>query len=1361
MDNEIYAKNISIIKSRFPYLYNILQTPLQLPFKYEQFYEINGQLNLIAIMDDGRKVPFYEEDDINHQFLKELKAWEPRQYDLIFFIGLGLGYQPLAALKTYVERTPNIVLIEKNISAFNLAIQHIDLSELLLFDRIDIFVGDDFSADDISAHYALHYRIAKCSFISHYQSRKIFGSAFTDFEKEIKEKVNAYIISWNTMRTKGRQAFSNCIKNLPSVFKSFPFNELRDKFKDIPAVCIGAGPSAMDCLPYIKEINNTSIIIATDTSVKGLIENNIHPHVIVTLDYQDINHEKLRHYLYELKNSLLLYNLPVFPYNTSLFPSSKRSVVSTEHFLLKDWMFKGLGLADKTPFSAGSVGNAAISVAIHLGADPIVMVGMDLSFPGGLDHYKGSMIRANIEEITHTNGSSGGLVLSNIAMTSYKTSLEKIVEIYDQREFVNTCLNGAFINGATIKPIHEIVETCKTNLDISIPDRIDEIDWKNRFALNDYLDIIDNTLLNLKSFIMYMASCFKGLQERQRKPKNTINHSHHNIWMISQIEEKYGDLLYIIQSLHEEKFVELSRINYQLKLSTDIEKISNVDKYLEYISFLKESGEFFLKRLAPLKDYVDQWNEYEAKGDKANPIDNLEMARIHANYDQLWIAEICYDIYLKYKPEDEAVHSELCHLYYNYRLWRPFLERLNSMKRYFGLTPLTKNLEELFIKKKKEIHDSIETDIQMKDYNKARLGIIEHTFMDDEDTDRWNLENIIDRQEDTIKKGSSLFDKYVTKQGEGLPAKAKALVEAGRFEASIGIYTSLTLKEGGIKYHEDIGDIRLIQHKFTSALWNYQHLYKNIKGNDVNKDVISGKIKLSQLLSSGTAINKQRQLQLSIIVFNPGHRKCNIDQIRNIEFSKSQEIIVINDNNIQFKSEFDSLQTMKHVNFDNKLMPKALNSAILISAGEFIFFIDVNLIKYIDCNDIESLMDCLKNKDNVGCVSPIPASISEFDSSNSIVEHTSNEFQNQKWHEYKEQYGKKWKHRRLDSDWILENCFMCGFSLFRDIGLFDEQHSNEFSDTIRGFCQRALLEGYHHFLVADLPVPLVNLRYDFKAKGNCQNEATDKINNISIIDSKLFLITAMENAKIEYHRENLTNSIAIISDAIKKYPYDKRLYLTLSEILIDAREYELALSLLKKMPQNRRDINRKILEGFCHEGLGQVDLAEERLVSALFMKKSPFPDALKLKGLIMFGREKIDRAVEAFSMAIELDHGYGDAYTNLGLMAWEKEGKKEEALSYLERGFILNPTASASYKNYHNAISAMGLYEQAEPLFREATVWHPFHKNLHYLYVDVLIKLDKNSQALLIIDKIKKNIVIEEGLLDAEHSLKNKIMIHH
>jgi hypothetical protein len=258
----------------------------------------------------------------------------------------------------------------------------------------------------------------------------------------------------------GREMLSNLMANLPSLAAGVSLGQIKGAFAGFPALCVSAGPSLDEFLPSIKELKDKVVIVALDSAVSTLIPAGITPHIVATCDTRKINFEKIRPYYDQLRDSILVYALEANPDNVRGFPGSYRLAVASDNQFIESWLGPALNIDCNLP-AMSTVSHTVIYSMIALGADPIVVVGMDMSFPNDKSHAQNAINRYGglaASEIVELQGTDGLLVRTYRPMIDYARQLEGVIADSPNR-VVNTCLSGLFIQGMEVKSLQEITET--------------------------------------------------------------------------------------------------------------------------------------------------------------------------------------------------------------------------------------------------------------------------------------------------------------------------------------------------------------------------------------------------------------------------------------------------------------------------------------------------------------------------------------------------------------------------------------------------------------------------------------------------------------------------------------------------------------------------------------------------------------------------------------------------------------------------------------------------------------------------------------------------------------------------------------
>ena len=256
----------------------------------------------------------------------------------------------------------------------------------------------------------------------------------------------------------------------------------------------------------------------------------------------------------------------------------------------------------------------------------------------------------------------------------------------------------------------------------------------------------------------------------------------------------------------------------------------------------------------------------------------------------------------------------------------------------------------------------------------------------------------------------------------------------------------------------------------------------------------------------------------------------------------------------------------------------------------------------------------------------------------------------------------------------------------------------------------------------------------------------------------------LENAIRLFQKGLFEKGIEVFLSGIHRFPADHRVYMSFAEQLINCGRYQDALDVLKEMP-NESGVYKKtsesqnadiaLLEGYCQEGLENYEVASK--IAAQVLKNQPdHPKALNLRGLVAYRKNQKDLSEDSFLRAIEIDPDYGEAYTNLGSLRWESQDTSE-ALRLFEQGFALTPTDLEIAAAYHEAFSELNEFKRAEPIVRKALERFPYSKKIHYILIDVLIKLGKTNESMAQIENAIAICGIENGLIEAALNIRAHI----
>ncbi|MGC2062674.1 MAG: tetratricopeptide repeat protein [Thermodesulfovibrionales bacterium] len=221
-------------------------------------------------------------------------------------------------------------------------------------------------------------------------------------------------------------------------------------------------------------------------------------------------------------------------------------------------------------------------------------------------------------------------------------------------------------------------------------------------------------------------------------------------------------------------------------------------------------------------------------------------------------------------------------------------------------------------------------------------------------------------------------------------------------------------------------------------------------------------------------------------------------------------------------------------------------------------------------------------------------------------------------------------------------------------------------------------------------------------------------------------------------------------------PDNVDIYSIMTEMLIETKCFHEALKAINTVPPAaKNNIKHLIMKAYCMAGLEKYSEANEAVEEAL-QKEPDNAAALNLKGILAYNNGDRETAESFFKKAIEADEGYGEPYTNLGVLRWAAE-QYTEGLELLECGFVRSPLAADIVTTYYTATTASGTFSQAEKVFQEARTVYPHNRRINFLLIDVLLQQKKYGVAM---DEAEQAMIlfgIDDDILSAVLDIRKRI----
>ena len=412
---------------------------------------------------EGGAVSVHSKYDPVREAARFIDGVDPAAFNLFIVFGFGFGYH-ISELLARVARDAVVLVLERSAAMVRSALIHMDLAEALGDERLHILVdpSEDGLADILRGKST--YRV---SFLTHRGSFQISPVYYSNLHRIAKSYLSAKEVNIATLAKFERTWGANIARNAGVFVDSPGAGAFYGRFEGVPAIVAAAGPSLSESIEFIRKHAECAVIVAVDTSYRILRRHGIEPHFCVSVDPQLVN---ARYFEGDSGGRTVLIADPtVHPSVFRLF-RGRRALAGMAFPMLK-WIEEAAGAKGELAYG-GSVSTNAYDFARRLGASPVVLVGQDLAFTGGLAHARGSYLDEQVFLRTRrfytplmfnrfqlsalpairVRGIRSAAVHTNQKMMIFLSWFEK----RNDPDLINATFDGAFIKGVRHSPADEL-----------------------------------------------------------------------------------------------------------------------------------------------------------------------------------------------------------------------------------------------------------------------------------------------------------------------------------------------------------------------------------------------------------------------------------------------------------------------------------------------------------------------------------------------------------------------------------------------------------------------------------------------------------------------------------------------------------------------------------------------------------------------------------------------------------------------------------------------------------------------------------------------------------------------------------------
>lgn len=355
---------------------------------------------------------------------------------LFVLVGLGLGWHARALLERYPRA--NLLIYEPNARTRALAAAlGPDLGGAEVIDRDDSLLA--------RLAQALVYETGKTvTLFSAPAYRMAQPELWREINALVREQIRRGRVDQLNRAAKRGQWLGHLEVNICRLLELPDLTRLAGKYRGVPALVIGAGPSLDQSLPVLARVNLRPVLtIAAASALAPMAGSGLKPDVALALEAKD---ESRQLKAGDTGRTLLAAASTAHP-NHFINQPGCRAI-----YHLIPWLAKALGLG--LPLAnGGHVTSAAFALALAWGCDPIILVGQDLAYSQGRRYAHG---RPGSGEGTDNQRQTvpaiaGGVVETSVVMAGYigwyREAAAFLAEKGNGPRLVNATVQGAKLSG--------------------------------------------------------------------------------------------------------------------------------------------------------------------------------------------------------------------------------------------------------------------------------------------------------------------------------------------------------------------------------------------------------------------------------------------------------------------------------------------------------------------------------------------------------------------------------------------------------------------------------------------------------------------------------------------------------------------------------------------------------------------------------------------------------------------------------------------------------------------------------------------------------------------------------------------------
>lgn len=531
MNNNILDKNLNPISKYNPMLAERIRQHSQIDKSFN--FEESAVGEVILSYDDTPLHSTYNSEAEAKEIFEQINCDGYNTIHVIF--GLGLGY----LFKRFtLSAKGKIILYEPNLDILRITLEVVDFSEELSRKKV-LVANTPQELDKVFEALFFDESDITLSFLPSYQT--LFPDETNKLLNDLGFLKGLFNSNYKNMFDQAHEWTISGINNIPNVMMNSELEDLRDKFKNIPAVIISAGPSLDKNIDLLHEYRDKVVVFSVGTASKAVQKHNIIPDFLTIVEKNNCT-EQVKGVDTSQMNMILQ---PMTHKNFHEMPTKNKFNYYAKNDFTVKWINKHLKLPLDDYENKGTVSLCALFSAMIMGCNPIITIGQDLAYSEGrcysvesaygnikcelnpetgtyevladdLEEFSKQFNCETIEEtkayldwkfhdltknLYFVKGLNGKMIPTSSSYATFIKYFETAADEFKHRaEFINATEGGAYLEGFNHQTLkHSLEQYAKTSVDVKQTVN-STTENRKKIAIESKNDIIKELNKTIKTF---------------------------------------------------------------------------------------------------------------------------------------------------------------------------------------------------------------------------------------------------------------------------------------------------------------------------------------------------------------------------------------------------------------------------------------------------------------------------------------------------------------------------------------------------------------------------------------------------------------------------------------------------------------------------------------------------------------------------------------------------------------------------------------------------------------------------------------------------------------------------------------------